>query len=204
MSQNTGISVKAAILYGLAIIVVAFIGVVLGNWFVQWRQAKSEPQLVKLEDWQTVNRSLLRPGERFPSEELIDMDSNTVFVDSLIAGKQTLVLFLSPGCKPCSMAIDMWKKEIDRVPDGSSVIGIGGGDLADVKAYATELDIPFPVYCDTYMLYTQQYDLVVFPTIVGLNEAGQVTLVWHGFRDSYGLSDYFDVAKSYQPDITNK
>jgi peroxiredoxin len=197
MSENSGISVKAAILYGLAIIVVAFVGVVLGNWFVQWRQASNVPPRPTLGDWPVVNKSLLNPGERFPSEELLDMDSNTVMMDSVIAGRNTLVLLLSPGCEPCAVAIDDWKEEAESLPRDLLVICLAGGDLADIRAYRSERDIPFPLYCDPYMVYTQQYDLVIFPTVVGVNNAGQVALVWHGYGGEHGLADYYGAITNF-------
>lgn len=204
MGENPGISVKAAVLYGLAIIVVAFIGVVLGSWFVEWKQSRNLPAAVGLDEWQSINRSLLKEGDPFPVEELLDMDSNVVTTDSVIPGKKTLVLFLSPGCEPCAMAIEAWKKSVDTAPEDLALIGIAAGDLADVRAYRDQHEIPFPVYCDSYMLYAQQYEITAFPTLIGLNEAGQVKLVWHGYNDRYTLINYYKAVSGSNSDASSE
>ena len=67
-----------------------------------------------------------------------------------------------------------------------------------LEAYRDQHDAPFPIYCDSYLLYTQQYDIVAFPTLVGINEAGQVALVWHGYRDAFTLDDYVRVIGEFK------
>ena len=87
------------------------------------------------------------------------------------------------------MAIDSWKEEAGDIAGRFNVIGIGAGEVAGIAAYAKENEFPFPMYCDADMLYIQQYDLSSFPTVVGLNDSGQVACVLHGFREDFGLVD---------------
>ncbi|UCG62086.1 MAG: redoxin domain-containing protein [Candidatus Zixiibacteriota bacterium] len=199
MSEKQSIGVKSAILYGIAIIVVAFIGVVLGNWFVEWRRSSQMPPRPELKDWQMANRSSLEFNDPFPSEELLDLDSNTVSIDSLIAGRKVLVVMISPGCQPCAMAIKSWRSQLETLPADFTLLAIAGDEIAEMRTYRDEHNVPFPIYCDPAMLYTQQYDLTTFPTVIGVNEEGNVALVWHGFGEKYTLTDFYDVISGPNP-----
>ncbi len=196
MSEKQSIGAKAAILYGIAIIVVAFIGVVLGNWFVEWRRGSQVTPLPELENWQAQNNSSLRFGDAFPNEELLDLDSNSVTIDSLIAGKKVLVFMISPGCGPCGQAMKKWGAEVDELPEDVLLMAIAIGDVVEMRAYRDKIGIPFPIYCDLFMLYTQQYDLTTFPSIIGLDDEGKVAFVWHGYSQRYSLMDYYEFISS--------
>ncbi len=191
MAEKVNISVKTAVIYGLAVVAVAFIGVVAGNWFVQWRNPGYQPP--SPENWQASNRSSLNQGDQFPVENLCDLDSNIVSVGDLIGQQTTLLLFLSPGCEPCKMAIASWKKEVEDLAGRVTVLGIATGEIAAVAAYVKETEFPFPMYCDVDLLYVQQYDLSSFPTVVGLNDSGQVSCVLHGFNSDFGLVDVIEL-----------
>ena len=187
MAEKLEINVKTAVIYGLAVIAVAFIGVIAGNWFVQWRNPGYQPPSPA--DWQATNRSSLNEGDQFPVENLCDLDSNIVNVADLIGKQTTLLLFVAPGCEPCKMAIDSWKQEVDDLAGRVTVLGIAAGEVTEVAAYAKKTEFPFPIYCDVDLLYVQQYDLTSFPTVVGLNDSGQVSCVLHGFNSDFDLTD---------------
>jgi len=87
------------------------------------------------------------------------------------------------------MAIASWKEEVDEIAGRFNVIGIAAGGIAEIAAYAKATEFPFPMYCDAELLYVQLYDLSSFPTIVALNDSGQVSGVFHGFNESFGLVD---------------
>jgi len=187
MAEKMNISVKTAVIYGLAVVAVAFIGVVAGNWFVQWRNPGYQPP--SPEDWAMSNRTALNQGDQFPVENLCDLDSNIVSMADLIEPQTTLLLFISPGCGPCKMAIESWKEEVDDIGGRFSVIGIAAGGVAEVAAYVKATEFPFPMYVDVDLLYVQQYDLSSFPTVVGLDDSSQVGCVLHGFNADFGLAD---------------
>ena len=187
MADKIEINAKTAVIYGLAVIAVAFVGVIAGNWFVPWRNPGY--QMPSPADWQVNNRSLLNQGDQFPVESLYDLDSNIVNVADLIGQQTTLLLFVAPGCEPCKMAIASWKEEVDDLAGRVTVLGVAAGEVAEVVAYVKETEFPFPMYCDVDLLYVQQYDLTSFPTVVGLNDSGQVSCVLHGFNSDFGLVD---------------
>jgi len=188
MTNNARLSIKAMILYGLAIIAVAFIGVVAGNWFVQWRQER--PIEVSLETWAIHNQSMLQKGDIFPDEHLLNMDGDTVMAASMYGGRKNLVLFIATGCEACGMAIESWKDEVAGLPDDVFIWGIGVGSVEGLRAYKEETGFPFPLYCDIDLLYPQQYDLATFPSVVGLNEDGRVDMIMQGYSHEYDLKDY--------------
>lgn len=188
MSQNAGLSKKAMILYGLAIIAVAFIGVVAGNWFVRWRQERSFD--ISPQSWEINNQSMLEKGDLFPDEQLLTVEGDTVMAASIYGGRKNLVLFIATGCEACGMAIDDWKKEVEDLPADVFVWGIGLGGIEGLRAYKEETGFPFPIYCDDDVMYPQQYDLGTFPTVVGLDAEGKVALIMQGYSQKYGLKDY--------------
>ncbi|MEW6412915.1 MAG: redoxin domain-containing protein [Candidatus Zixiibacteriota bacterium] len=190
MSDNQKPSIKSIILYGIAIIVVAFVGVLAGNWFVSWRQ---ERQWAEQEAYAEANRSLLRINEPFPTEQLYDLDGNAISTEQLIAGKPLLILFIAPGCEPCKNALDVWTPEIAGISDRATVIGIAAGDVDDVAAYKAKLGLQFPIYCDVDYLFPQQYDIINFPSIVGVTSDGLVGFVKHGYRGDFSLDDAYDL-----------
>lgn len=190
MSNSQKPSIKSIILYGLAIIVVAFVGVLAGNWFVNWRQ---ERQWAEQEAYAEANRSLLRINEPFPDEELYDLEGNRISTKQLVAGKPLLILFIAPGCEPCKSALDVWTPEIAEISDRAKVIGIAAGDVEDVAAYKAKMGLEFPVYCDVDYMFPQQYDIVSFPSIVGVTAEGLVGFVKHGYREDFSLSDAYEL-----------
>ncbi len=187
MSNNQKPSVKSIILYGLAIIVVAFVGVLAGNWFVNWRQGDQQSAA-----YGDVNMSLLKIGEAFPVEELVDLDSNIVSTGDFAAGKPALILFISPGCEPCKMALDVWAGEIPEISDKVSVFAIAAGDVSDIVAYKAKIGVDFPVYCDVDYLFPQQYDITSFPSIVGVTKNRLVAFVVHGYSEDFTLADAYE------------
>ena len=191
MAKKLEINAKTAVLYGLAVIVVAFVGVLAGNWFVRWQNQGYEP--VTPDNWEMGNRTALNRGDQFPVENLFTLTGDTVSFADLLEPKTTLLLFLSPGCGPCKMAISSWKEEADDVAGRFNVIGIAAGAIDEVAAYAKDNEFPFPMYCDADLLYVQQYDLSSFPTLVGLNDSGQVSCVIHGYKEGFGLVDAFEL-----------
>ncbi len=198
MTENTRPSVKSIVLYGIAIIVVAFIGVLAGNWFVQWRSGQQSSGYPP-DSWEAANRSLLRKGELFPNENLTDLDSNTVNIESLLAGHKTLILLISPGCEPCELAIKDWIEAADDVGTEYGIIGIGVGEVEDIQAYKEKTSFPFPLYADVDYLYPQQYDLISFPTMVGLTADSKVALVLHGYREDVSLTDACSMIDDLKP-----
>jgi len=198
MATNASLSKKAMILYGLAIIAVAFIGVVAGNWFVQWRQEK--PVEITLENWEINNSSALKKGDLFPDEQLVSLEGDTVMATSIFGGQKTLILFIATGCHACGMAVESWKKEVDNLPADVLVWGIGVGAVDGLRAYKESTGFPFPLYCDVDIMYAQQYDLSTFPSVVGLDTDGKVAVIMQGFAHEYGLNDYCEYMSAPRPE----
>lgn len=193
MVSNGKMSVKEMTLYGLGFIVVAFVGVLAGNWFVQWRQKQAPGET--LESWLTDNRTALRQGEPFAAVELSDLQGNVVNTADLVRGHKTLVLFLSSGCKSCSEAVARWKEDIKELPADVSVFGISPGDSVEVQNYRDKLDISFPLYSDSGYMFMQQYDVTAFPSVFCLDAEGRVLFALHGYREDFGLTEAAELIK---------
>lgn len=193
MASNQKMSVKEMVLYGLGFIVVAFVGVLAGNWYVQWRQGQQPEQ--SLEAWLADNTTAMQAGDSFAAVELSDLEGNMVNTGELVQGHKTLVLFLSSGCHSCSEAVEHWKKDLGKLPTDLRVFGISPGGILEVQGYRDKLDIPFPLYSDSGYMFMQQYDVVAFPTIFGLDAEGKVAFALHGYREDFSLMDAAQLIK---------
>lgn len=191
MANETKISPKYLVLYSLLVLVVAFIGVVAGNWFVEWRRGRAH--VPPLEDWVSHNPSLLEMGKPFPNEAVINLQGGVDSTRTLMAGSKTVILFVASGCEPCARAVEMWKNEADELPADLRVIGIAAGDTAEVAKYKSETGFPYPIYCDAQYLFAQQYDLRSFPSMVVVDGDGNVAFVLAGFRDGFHIQDAYDL-----------
>ncbi|UCD62756.1 MAG: redoxin domain-containing protein [Candidatus Zixiibacteriota bacterium] len=189
MAGDTKLSPKTIFIYLILVLVVAFIGVVAGNWFVEWR--RSQGSQTSAEDWLVQNESLLKIGDPFPNEEVVSPEGVPDSTGALIANSKTIVLFLSAGCEPCKDAVGLWASEKDDLPGDVRILGICVGDTAEVAGYRRETGFPYALFCDRYFMFPQQYDVRSFPTMVGVTPQGTVAYVLHGYRENFTLKEAY-------------
>lgn len=101
--------------------VAAFLGVIGGTEFIEWRQQRHYDQ--KVEGLAAGESTLFRKGQKFPKIELVGLDGTLTDTHSLNTGKHSLYLFLSVGCDPCTEAIQSWIKFDGQIPDNVEIFG---------------------------------------------------------------------------------
>lgn len=190
MADEYKLSPKTAAIYIVVVLVVAFIGVLAGNWFVEWR--RGGPAELDRQQWLADNQTSFMIGDPFPNEEVFALDGSIDSSLNLVSGSKTLVLFIAPGCGPCKLAIEEYKKDYEDLPSDLRVIGISTSDTASTAAYKAETGFPFEMYCDPNLMFTQQYDVVQFPSMVGIDEQGRVIFAVHGYREDFGLMSAYE------------
>ena len=81
-------------------------------------------------------------------------------------GKVTLVNYWATWCGPCREEIPYLVQLQERYPDQLQVIGISAdeGDPADVKAFASEMGINYPIVMETAELNRQFPGVFALPT----------------------------------------
>jgi peroxiredoxin len=188
MPEEIKITRTSLILYGLAVLVVAFLGVMMGSWVIGKRQAGA------YERWTSAGRSspmAFKKGDRFPSIDLIDLEGKPINTALLISGHKTVIITLSPGCEPCASMVNEWNQYADKIPPDLKIIGITNLGAGQALAYRNETGFPFQIYCDTAHVLSAVYGLEAFPTMVGLDMAGRVSFVGEGWLDGFTPLDAY-------------
>lgn len=184
MSKESGISRTSLIIYALAVLIAAFVGILLGNWYINSHQAEAFERQIGKHPYSTA---LLGSGDAFPSIELIDPDGMPVNTISLIEGHKSLIVMLSPGCEPYALIIDDWKENIDRIPSDLKVIT----DPRRAFRYWDKIGAPFPLYCDTAHKLSSVYGLEAYPTVIGIDDVGQIAFMVEGWREHFSFGDAY-------------
>ncbi len=182
MSKEIRITRRELILYGIAFLAVAFVGVLLGNVFINSRQARAYERQVLTRPPATAT---IRSGDIFPAMELTDLDGRSIYTSALIKGHKTLFIVLSPGCEPCALAVAEWREYVDRIPDDLSIIGIVNFGPDPALTYKSDTGFPFPLYCDSANILAADYGLIGFPTIVGIDDDGKVAFIREGWQEGF-------------------
>lgn len=188
MSREIKIARRELFLYGLAFLAVAFLGVLLGNWFITSRQAGAYGRQAFT---RPPSSTSIKMGDSFPSLDLADLDGGSVNTYELIAGRKILIVLLSPGCEPCAQAIVEWSEYAGRIPDDLSIIGIVNCDPVSALVYTSEYDFPFGLYSDTANVLASDYGLVGYPTVIGIDEKGKVMFISEGWREGFSPLDAY-------------
>jgi thiol-disulfide isomerase/thioredoxin len=182
MSREIRITRRELILYSIAFLVVAFVGVLLGNWFITSHQARAYERQVLTRPPATAT---IKSGDIFPAMELTDLDGRSVSTSALINGHKTLLILLSPGCEPCALAIAEWQEYKNKIPDDLSIIGVVNIEPDPALLYISDNGFPFSVFCDTANILAVDYGLVGFPTIVGIDDKGKVIFISEGWQEGF-------------------
>jgi peroxiredoxin len=177
----------------LAVLTVAFIGSVAGNWFAGWRQSKAHRE--KLEELYSKSPANVLIGKTFPGIELIDIDSEIVDIEGQIEGHKTLVFFLATACDMCADLVDAYRRESEGFPSDLQAFAVCP-DLPQVaQVYASEHNLPFPLYCDTTQLFQSRHGVVAFPTLMALDSHGVVRYMNFGMMEDYDFGDVLNGLK---------
>ena len=120
---------------------------------------------------QTTPNARLGIGEEFPDMPLMAEDSSTQMTSELLANGG-VVIFMELGCPPCSVMSTNWSETIATWENPPTVIGIASAPLESIRRYRQHLELRFPVYGDTGMVFETAYQVVDFPFRLIIDTAG--------------------------------
>ena len=139
---------------------------------------------------QSIQGDASRLSQPFPSVLLKDLTDKVVPTDQILTGKNTIVLFISPTCAPCSDEIKRWKPLVPTLPPSFQVIGISADPVAELALYVKEQQINFPTYSDPSEALIEYFKISTYPTIVGVTPEKIVKFIRPGYSGSLTPSQY--------------
>ena len=122
MSGEMHISKRAIVLSAVAVFVVAFLGVMAGTKYIEWRQIKWKEK--RLAGLATGQSSKLRAGEKIPEIPLVGLDGTPTSTRTITDQNNSLYLFVSVSCDLCTEVTRSWFGYVDRIPPEVKVYGI--------------------------------------------------------------------------------
>jgi|GEM_PF-5571837 len=131
-----------------------------------------------------------RLSHPFPSVLLKNLEDRIVPSDQILDGKNTVVLFISPTCSPCSDEIKRWKPVVPTLPPSFQVIGVSADPVAELALYVKEQQINFPTYSDPSEALIDYFKISTYPTIVGVTQERTVKFIRPGYSGSLTPSQY--------------
>ncbi len=183
MSGDIRVSKKGLAGIALGALIVAISGVFLGSWFIGWRQVSADQSELFRQHFNRLG--IVEKGMQPPQVEIIDIDGQPFYLKDLVSGQNTVVLFMSVGCDPCTEAIEQWKEYAADIPEGLQVIGVNNGDCDDVGDYIAMTGMPYPVYCDTAHVLALDYGINQYPSIMGIGSDGVIAFLGAGMYEFF-------------------
>ena len=120
-----------------------------------------------------------RVGERAPNLELVSLDGEYVSLTSL-HGRPVLLNLWATWCKPCRHEMPELAKLYEHYAnEGLSVVGVSidSSDASDaVRAFVTNLKIPFAVWLDPEMASSQALRVRGLPATFVIDREGRIIL----------------------------
>jgi peroxiredoxin len=202
MSEKSRFNVNTFFLVTLCFIAVAVAGLAAGSWFRDWRQSNVYAQ--KLEELRADSQCMLTVGDSFPEVILTDMDENQISTTSLFNGLSTIIFFLSPGCEPCSRAIEVWAEQAAGLPHDFQIIGICPGDHEHTREYARKTEIIFPLYSDTDHEFPATYGMDAFPSMAAVRGDGRIAFVQYIWSEDITLMDVYTLITRKEQELSSK
>ncbi len=135
-----------------------------------------------------------------PDVALVSLDGAVTSPAALSAQTDALILFLAIDCEPCTEVVQTWQPYADKFPEGVRVYGICQDEAEYAKVYAEKTAFPFPLYCDTAMVFGNEFELNVYPTVVGVHRGGAIAFIRHGLRREFTLDQAVALLSGGQPE----
>ena len=129
-------------------------------------------------------RDLLDRGTPLPIASLPQLDGERVDF-AAFKGKPTLLYFWAPWCSVCKTNAHNVEDVVDEDYNIAS-IALSYEDLAQVRTFATQYNMPKPVLLGGREESTS-FNISAFPTIYVLNREGEVAFATMGYTSELGL-----------------
>jgi peroxiredoxin len=130
--------------------------------------------------------SLVLEAQALESFSLENLSGEWQTLDDLKGSKATIVDFWATWCKPCTKAMPKLDDMYLRLQDsGLSVIGIscdGPRSIGQVRPLVSSMKLSYHILKDIDCEVMNAHDFQAFPTLVLLNEKGEIEWVHEGYR----------------------
>lgn len=144
----------------------------------------------------------IQPGERAPDFKLESILGEW-WDRSDHQGEWLYVVFFSPKCLACERAAVIWKKIQDERTRGLDIqlIGISGGTKEDIRQFAQNHALAFPILSDPQGEVARSYKVLGIPLMVLIDPEGVVQNVLYGvsqkdwflFKEHFGIEITTDI-----------
>ncbi len=181
------------VIFMIVIIIIAFVGVLSGSWFINWKNSNVEAD--NLYNDIPVIKTLFNKNDPFPTLDLIDINGKQIESNNIFQTSHTIVLFLAPGCEPCCDAISYWKIFYNKLPEGFQLIGLCQSELESGQSYILESGFPFPVYFDTSYTLSINFEVNQFPNVMGVFNSGKIAFLNRGLYGDFSPLDACNLIK---------
>lgn len=141
-------------------ILVAIIAAGAGLYFGLGMRERLRPVEVVQEAF--APNALFGIGEEFPDVPVMEADS-TMTTTSVLLANGGVVIFVEPGCPPCSTMTINWTEALSSWESHPILFGISSAPLDRIQQYREKLGLKFPIVCDTGKTFETAYQVVDFP-----------------------------------------
>jgi peroxiredoxin len=119
-------------------------------------------------------------GEQIPNYTTVDISGERFELDQL-RGRSTVMLFVSPSCPSCLLALEE-VNTVGRKANGNVVVVCGAKDES-CRRLANDFGLTVPVIVDESDELQRLFDVSGSPTAVLLNPSNRVVSYGHAVRD---------------------
>lgn len=141
-------------------ILVAIIAAGAGLYFGLGMRERLRPVEVMQETFQP--NALLGIDEEFPDVPVMAADSTMTTTSQLLAAGG-IVIFVEPGCPPCSIMSRNWSEALVSWVEPPTLFGISSAPLDRIQQYREKIGIAFPIVCDTGKTFETAFQVVDYP-----------------------------------------
>ena len=159
---------------GLLVLVGICGGIYLGYAFIGEKKQDSPPTDFRAVD---VGASAmdLQIGDLFPLENCKTPEGVTTNFEDVLHGKKTLLIFASAGCPPCTEFFDYFETVKSEINEDVQVVVSLSDHNPEIKPPYDRLLKDFKVVFMNADYFAEKYNVMVYPTIVGIDRYGFMT-----------------------------
>lgn len=131
-----------------------------------------------------------RLSHPFPPTLLKDLINKITPSEQILNGKNTVIIFISTTCDPCSEEIERWKPLLPNLKPPFQVIGISSESIEELSLYSKARKVFLPLYTDPSGSLIDYFSISTYPTIVGVTKDQIVKFIHPGQAGSLPPAQY--------------
>jgi hypothetical protein len=167
------------------------LGIYVGFAAVKRAPVTGAPELTKSAGAPHMN---LHPGDLFPWESYSTVSGQKSSFEALLQDRNTILMFVSLDCSPCLDLLKYASQQMKvRLNPGVQVIACLNASDPDIPSEYRGLFKGITIIYIDDRRWRTEYQLAVWPTIVGVDRSGFVRHIQIGYDDAvdHELVEYF-------------